>query len=67
MSSDLDGFYLTPWISELFDLLTNFACYLISTVPGLAGGALARLVGEINRSKENKLGKNDVRCSICTN
>lgn len=64
--SAMVSIWLPGW-SELFDLLTNFACYLISTIPGLAGGALDRLVGEIKHGNENKLEKNDVRYSICTN
>lgn len=44
----LDGFNLTSWIKRLFALLTEFACYLISTVPNLSGGALDRLVGRLS-------------------
>lgn len=54
----LDGFNLTSWIKRLFALLTEFACYLISTVPNLSGGALDRLVGRLNmamRSQEKMM------------
>lgn len=55
----LNGFNLTSWIKRLFALLTEFACYLISTVPNLSGGALDRLVGRLNmamrRSQEKMM------------
>lgn len=56
-SSDWSGWLRFDSLDKMnfFDLLTNFACYLICTVPGLAAGALERLVGEIIHGNENKL------------
>lgn len=56
-----------PGSSEFFDLLTNFACSLIHTVPGLTGGAFERLVREIKHGNNSTLKQNDVSCRICTN